>query len=84
MQEVAGSDDSALRAVVAADVELMRLREEEAEIVARQEGAEEGEANGNGNANGHTSTSGADQDDLDSSRLNEIYERMQVEYQNAL
>ena len=68
-----GSDESALRAVVAADVELMRLREEEAEIVARQDSAEDGDTNG------HASISGADQEDLDSSRLNEIYERMQVQ-----
>ena len=74
LQEVAGSDDSALRAVVAADVELMKLREEEAEITARQENVDDSHTNGNGNA----STSGADQDELDSNRLNEIYERMQV------
>lgn len=79
MQEVAGSDDSALRAVVAADVELMQLREEEAEITARQESSEHTEANGNGRqANGDASTSGADQDEADATRLNEIYERMQV------
>lgn len=77
LQEVAGSEDSALRAVVAADVELMRLREEEAEITARQDSAE------NGEANGHTSTSGVDQDELDSARLNEIYERMQARFQTV-
>lgn len=69
---MAGSDDSALRAVVAADVELMSLREEEAEILARQERSE------NGDANGDASHSGDDEDDMDSGRLNEIYERMQV------
>ena len=52
----------------------MKLREEEAEITARQEGVENGHANGNGNA----STSGIDQEEADSARLNEIYERMQA------
>lgn len=55
-------------------MELMQLREEEAEITARQESVEDGHTNGNGNA----STSGIDQDEVDSARLNEIYERMQV------
>ena len=73
-QEVAGSEDSALRAVVAADVELMKLREEEAEITARQDSVDDSHTNGNGT----TSTSGVDQEELDSTRLNEIYERMQV------
>ena len=68
-----GTDDSALQAVVAADVELMELRQEEAEILARQEADE----NGHGTANGETSA-GATQEDDDSDRLNEIYERMQV------
>lgn len=57
-----GSDDSALQAVVAADVELMQLRQEEAEILERQESSEPGTAEA----------------DDDSDRLNEIYERMQV------
>ena len=68
-----GTDDSALQAVVAADVELMDLRQEETEILARQEADE----NGHGTANGETSA-GATQEDDDSDRLNEIYERMQV------
>ncbi len=57
-----GEEKSALAAVVAADVELMALRAEEAEIVAQQE-ADEADAD-------HDAASGA--------RLNEIYERMQV------
>ena len=72
VQEVVGSDDSALQAVVAADVELMQLREEESEIVGRQDAAENGEvANGRGGSENH-------QEDEDADRLNEIYERMQV------
>ena len=67
LQEVVGSDESALQAVVAADVELLELKEEEAEILERQE------------ANGDAEANGADeQNDVDSDRLNEIYERMQV------
>ena len=77
LQEVAGSDDSALRAVVAADVELMGLREEEAEILARQEGSENGDANG-------ASNSADEEEEADSERLNEIYERMQASSFSAL
>ena len=67
LQEVVGSDESALQAVVAADVELLELKEEEAEILERQE------------ANGDAEANGADeQNDVDSDRLNEIYERMQA------
>lgn len=73
-QEVVGDDRTALQAVVAADAELMALREEEAQLTQRldavhlDEGA--GEANGAG-----PSTSG---EDADSDRLAAIYERMQV------
>ena len=69
-----GTDDSALQAVVAADVELMELGQEEAEILARQEADE----NGHGTANGETSAGATQEEDDDSDRLNEIYERMQV------
>ena len=69
-----GTDDSALQAVVAADVELMELRQEEAEILARQEAEE----NGHGIVNGETSAGATQEEDNDSDRLNEIYERMQV------
>lgn len=73
LQEIVGSDDSALQAVVAADVELMELRQEEAEILGRQDAAE-----GTGATNGTAEAPAAD--DEGSDRLNEIYERMQVQY----
>lgn len=69
VQEVEGSEASALNSVVAADMELMRLREEEADILERQERGEEGDDRED------ASTSGMDQE---SDRLNEIYDRMQV------
>lgn len=74
-QEVVGSDDSALQAVVAADVELMQLRQEEAEILARQDTEE------NGLEAGNATTPSADNDN-DADRLNEIYERMQASAQD--
>ena len=72
LQEVAGSDSSALQAVVAADVELMALKAEEAEILARQE------ANGNATTNGDGNNDDSDHEDDESDRLNEIYDRMQA------
>jgi hypothetical protein len=70
---VVGTDDSALEAVVAADVELMLLRAEEAEIQARLntlslDAGAEGES--------QPSTSAAN--DADNDRLAEIYERLAV------
>lgn len=70
-----GSDDSALQAVVAADVELMQLRAEEAEITGRHEAAENGVME-----NGRPPAEESQEDD-DADRLNEIYERMQVRLQ---
>jgi hypothetical protein len=69
-QEVVGSDMSALQSVVAADMELTALREEEAAITARL---------GDINLEDGAGPSGQEADDeADSDRLNEIYERMQV------
>ncbi|KAK2080085.1 hypothetical protein QBZ16_002481 [Prototheca wickerhamii] len=82
-QEVVGTDQSALASVVAADVELMALRAEEAEIEARLAGVrlEDDEENG-GEENGGpkdtttgTNDASAEQDS-DADRLTAIYERM--------
>lgn len=62
-QEVVGTDDSALASVVAADVELMNLRKEEAELNEKLSGLELEDKAG-------------DEEDEIGSRLNEIYERM--------
>ncbi|WPT16042.1 ABC transporter F family member 4 [Picochlorum sp. SENEW3] len=62
-QEVVGTDDSALASVVAADVELMNLRKEEAELNEKLSGLELDDKAG-------------DEEDEIGSRLNEIYERM--------
>ena len=73
MQEVVGDDRTALQAVVAADAELMSLREEEAQLTQRLDAThidEGAAANGAG-----PSTSG---EDADSDRLTAIYERMTV------
>ena len=62
-----GDERSALQAVVAADVELMTLRAEEAELTQRMDSA--------------TLEDGAEpstRDDADSDRLAAVYERMQV------
>lgn len=75
VQEVVGTDEAALDAVVAADVELMALREEEAEIQSRlnavslddKPGAEDAPQPSNSAAN-----------DADNDRLAEIYERLAV------
>eukprot|EP00884_Botryococcus_braunii_P021886 jgi/Botrbrau1/8381/Bobra.0237s0004.1 len=68
-QEVVGSEMSALQSVVAADMELMALREEEAAITARL---------GDISLADDAAPSGEEPDDeADSQRLNEIYERMQ-------
>ena len=63
-QEVVGTNDSALASVVAADVELMNLRQEESELNKKLADLEI--ANGDVN----------DKEDEMGSRLNEIYERM--------
>ena len=63
-QEVVGTDDSALASVVAADVELMNLRKEEAELNKK--------LNDMDLADGKA---GDEEGDI-SDRLNEIYERM--------
>ncbi|GFH15031.1 uncharacterized protein HaLaN_11185, partial [Haematococcus lacustris] len=69
--EVVGTEDSALQAVVAADMELMELRAEEATLLARLEHPEE-----------HTSSE--HDADEDQERLNEVYERMnQIGASNA-
>lgn len=75
-QEVVGSEMSALQSVVAADVELMALREEEAAITARL---------GELGLGDQAEPSGEDADDeADSDRLNQIYERMQVRFVSML
>ena len=73
VQEVVGTDESALDAVVAADAELMALRAEEAEIQQRLgtislEGAPE--------APTEPSTTAAN--DADNDRLAAIYDRLEV------
>ncbi|KAL6782065.1 hypothetical protein ACKKBF_B10535 [Auxenochlorella protothecoides x Auxenochlorella symbiontica] len=67
-QEVVGTDQSALASVVAADVELMALRAEEAEINSKLSdmGLEEGAGPAANEA----------EDGTAADRLNEIYERM--------
>ena len=69
-QEVVADDRTALAAVVAADVELMQLRTEEAELTARMNDVslEEGAAE----------PSSQDRADDDADRLTAIYDRMQV------
>lgn len=65
-----GTDDSALEAVVAADVELMALKEEESEIQNRLN------ALSLDATDSQPSTSAAN--DADNDRLAEIYERLAV------
>lgn len=74
-QEVVGTEQSALASVVAADVELMELREEEAEINRKLQGLD---LNG-GSAEGEASGKAAEEDGEEdmAHRLTEIYERMQ-------
>ncbi|CAL8461952.1 g1483 [Coccomyxa elongata] len=72
-QEVVGTDEAALDAVVAADVELMALREEEAEIQSRLNAVSLDEKPGVDDAP-QPSTSAAN--DTDNDRLAEIYERL--------
>ena len=69
-QEVVADDRTALAAVVAADVELMQLRAEEADLTARMNDVslEEGAAE----------PSSQDRADDDADRLTAIYDRMQV------
>lgn len=75
-QEVVGTEASALESVVAADVELMALREEETEINEKL-GALDLANNGTSDkpAAGGTGTGTADEGDL-AGRLTEIYEKM--------
>ena len=61
---------TALEAVVAADVELMQLREEEAELTARMNDASLDE--------GAAEPSSQDRADDEADRLTAIYDRMQV------
>lgn len=63
-QEVEGNEQSVLESVLAADIELMRLRAEEAELVRHWDGGSEQDDD--------------DEDDAisRSERLNEVYERM--------
>ncbi|EIE25084.1 P-loop containing nucleoside triphosphate hydrolase protein [Coccomyxa subellipsoidea C-169] len=72
-QEVVGTDEAALEAVVAADVELMALREEEAEIHSRLNAVSLEDNPADGDAP-QASTSAAN--DADNDRLAEIYERL--------
>lgn len=74
-QEVVGTDEAALEAVVAADVELMALREEEAEIQSRLNAVslEDNPADGDAPQASTSATNDADND-----RLAEIYERLAV------
>ena len=70
-QEVVGTDDTALESVVAADVELMELRAEEAEINAKLgdlDLSKESSADASGEVN-------HEEGDL-AGRLTEIYEKM--------
>ena len=67
-QEVVGTDSSALESVVAADVELMELRSEEAEINAKLGNLEIHD----GEPNSHAGETDVDMGE----RLTEIYERM--------
>lgn len=72
-QEVVGTDDSALASVVAADVELMALRREEAEINAKL-----AELDLAKDANGAAAAAGGENEDEGDlgHRLTEVYERM--------
>lgn len=72
-QEVVGDDRTALEAVVAADAELVSLRQEEAEITARMGGVSLDEAQPS-----EREGPGDEGDDADADRLNAIYERLQV------
>lgn len=63
-QEVVGTDDSALASVVAADVELMNLRKEEAELNKKLNDMDIGDGK-----------AGEEEGEI-GDRLNEIYERM--------
>ena len=73
LQEVVGTDESALDAVVAADAELMALREEEAEIQSRL-GAVSLEDNPDNAPEASTSAA----DDADNDRLAAIFDRLAV------
>ena len=77
-QEVVGTDASALDSVVAADMELMALRQEEAELNAALAGVEleERDAPGGGApATAPAAAAGDEEEDL-AQRLTEVYERM--------
>ena len=73
MQEVVGTDESALDAVVAADAELMTLRAEEAEIQQRLGGISLEDAP---EVPSKPSTTAAN--DADNDRLAAIYDRLEV------
>ena len=73
VQEVVGTDESALDAVVAADAELMALRAEEADIQQRLGGISLEDAPEVPSEAGTTAASDADND-----RLAAIYDRLEV------
>ena len=73
VQEVVGTDESALDAVVAADAELMALRAEEAEIQQRLGGISLEDAP---EVAPEASTTAAN--DADNDRLAAIYDRLEV------
>lgn len=81
VQEVVGTDEAALDAVVAADVELMALREEEAEIQSRLNAVSLDDKPGVDDAP-QPSTSAVT--DADNDRLAEIYERLAVGFLTCL
>ena len=70
MQEVVADNRTALEAVVAADVELMKLRAEEAELTARMNDASLDE--------GAAEPSSDQRADDEADRLTAVYDRMQV------
>lgn len=73
LQEVVGTDESALDAVVAADAELMALREEEADIQTRL-----GAVSLEDNPDSAPEASASAADDADNDRLAAIFDRLAV------
>jgi len=73
LQEVVGTDESALDAVVAADAELMALREEEADIQTRL-----GAVSLEDNPDNAPEASASAADDADNDRLAAIFDRLAV------
>lgn len=71
-----GTDDSALDAVIAADVELMELKAEEADIQSRLNAVSLDEKPSGGDEEPQPTTSAAN--DADNDRLAEIYDRLAV------